>query len=290
MIMLHHFDRLVAHSSMSLSLRHYGELLVTYLRPQKWKVATLAVLLVGNIALQLVSPRIVGAFLDAVQTGSPLSGLARLALLFLGMVFVGKAVLGAASYLSADIGWTAINALRADLADHCLSLDLSFHQTHTPGELIERIDGDVNALAEFFSTFVIYILSSVLMFGGAVACLATLVMFRFLHHAGVPYSRASRQVAADLSGFWAERLGGREDIRAAGAEAHALRRMHQLMRARLYRALQSQFMSGILVNSWFIIYTVGNGYAAAVGGRCGHTGRVDHSMDSKREETPLESF
>ena len=41
--------------------------------------------------------------------------------------------------------------LRADLARHCLRLDLPFHKTHTPGELIERVDGDVATLGTFFS-------------------------------------------------------------------------------------------------------------------------------------------
>ena len=30
-------------------------------------------------------------------------------------------------------------ALRADLAEHCLRLDMSFHNAHTPGEMIERV-------------------------------------------------------------------------------------------------------------------------------------------------------
>jgi len=36
-----------------------------------------------------------------------------------------------------------------------LNLDLPFHKAHTPGELIERIDGDVSTLANFFSQFTI---------------------------------------------------------------------------------------------------------------------------------------
>ena len=32
---------------------------------------------------------------------------------------------------------------------------MGFHKDHTPGELIERIDGDVTALANFFSAFII---------------------------------------------------------------------------------------------------------------------------------------
>ena len=32
---------------------------------------------------------------------------------------------------------------------------MPFHKTHTPGELIERIDGDVATLGDFFSQMVV---------------------------------------------------------------------------------------------------------------------------------------
>src|SRR5436853_267959 len=54
-------------------------------------------------------------------------------------------------------------SMRADLALHCLRLDMPFHKTHTPGELIERIDGDVNALANFFSEFVLRLLGNAIL-------------------------------------------------------------------------------------------------------------------------------
>jgi ABC-type multidrug transport system fused ATPase/permease subunit len=56
------------------------------------------------------------------------------------------------TYLSTEVGFRATNALRADLARHCLALDMAFHNERTPGEMIERIDGDVTALSNFFST------------------------------------------------------------------------------------------------------------------------------------------
>ena len=64
------------------------------------------------------------------------------------------------TYTSGRVGWTATNALRGDLARHCMMLDMSFHNRHTPGEVIERIDGDAEQLGSFFSTFVIHILGS----------------------------------------------------------------------------------------------------------------------------------
>ena len=73
--------------------------------------------------------------------------------------------------MSEQVGWSATNALRADLTLHCLKLDLTVHHQHTPGALIERIDGDVNAPANFFSQFVVRALGSMLLLGGVLVVL-----------------------------------------------------------------------------------------------------------------------
>lgn len=56
--------------------------------------------------------------------------------------------------------------LGSDLMRHCLRLDLPFHKSPTPGELIERIDSDVTLLANFFSQFTINILGNALLVVG----------------------------------------------------------------------------------------------------------------------------
>lgn len=51
---------------------------------------------------------------------------------------------------------------------------------HTHGELLERVDGDVNLLANFFTTFIIYIAANVLMLIGILAMLLSLCAFASL--------------------------------------------------------------------------------------------------------------
>ena len=73
--------------------------------------------------------------------------------LFLGIAFVVQLLGILQTYLGTNIAWTATNGLRGDLAAHCLRLDMSFHKSRTPGELIQRVDGDVAALGNLFSHF-----------------------------------------------------------------------------------------------------------------------------------------
>ena len=70
-----------------------------------------------------------------------------------------------------NIAWNATNALRSDLVDHCLGLDMSFHKGHTPGEMIQRVDGDVMALGNLFSRFLVLIVGNLLLMLGALVML-----------------------------------------------------------------------------------------------------------------------
>jgi ATP-binding cassette, subfamily B, bacterial len=54
---------------------------------------------------------------------------------------------------------------------HCLTLDMSFHNSRTPGELIDRVDGDVGNLSNFFSRFVVDLLGSGLLLMGVLVVL-----------------------------------------------------------------------------------------------------------------------
>ena len=139
---------------LSIRFRQYVDLLVDYLRPQTGLVAIVAVLLFTSIGLQLVNPQIIRFFIDEALAGSPVSRLIAAAALFTVIALLQQVVDVLTTYTGGRVGWTATNALRADLAKHCLSLDMSFHNDRTPGEMIERIDGDANELGGFFSIFV----------------------------------------------------------------------------------------------------------------------------------------
>src|SRR5437867_8537939 len=132
-------------------------LLATYLGPQWKRVLVLAALLLATIGFRLASPQILRAFIDAAVAAAPLAALARLALVFLGAALALQATTVLEVYVAENVGLTATNRLRADLALHVLRLDPPFHAAHTPGELIERTDGDVATLGNFFSRLVVYL-------------------------------------------------------------------------------------------------------------------------------------
>lgn len=242
---------------IKVPLKDYISLLRTYLRPQWLKVSLLTLLLFANIGLEILNPQLLGHFIDLIQ--SSMNVLVPIVLLFIALVIANQLITAFASFMSEDISWRATNALRIDLALHCLNLDMSFHKVHTPGELIERVDGDIATLSNFFSRFVFYVLGRTLLLIGIIAltfivdwrvgllllafALLLLALLRPLQGIAVPHFRAARQVSAELASFLEERLSSIEDIHSVGAQPYVMLRLNQLAR-RILRTTRLSRVTG----------------------------------------------
>lgn len=229
---------------MKIPWRRYWELLAKHITPQKGRFIALSVLLLTNIGLQVVNPQIMRFFVDAATTGRGTQALALSALAFIGLAILQQAIGVGASYVGENVAWTSTNALRAEMARHCLSLDMGFHNNSSPGELIERIDGDVSELANFFSQLVIRVVGNILLLLGILLALAledwrlglaygtfavgALYLLNRVKDVAVAPQKALRAANADLFGFLEERLAGTEDIRSCGAVEFCIRGLYRL--------------------------------------------------------------
>ncbi len=263
------------------SLRRYRALFSRYLKPQTRQVIWMAVLLLAGIGLQLANPQVIRLFLDTAQSGGSQRALLAAAGLFIAFSFLQQGLRLAAGYASKLVGWSATNQLRADLTLHCLRLDMPFHKRYTPGELIERIDGDVNQLANFFSEFTVRVVGNALLVVGILALLfredaavglgmlaytaVTLLVLSQIQKLAMPRWAAERQASADLYGYIEERISGAEEIRAAGAENDAMRRLYGLMRVFTQKTRSSAVISSLTYNLTNLVYVLGYAAGLALG-------------------------
>ncbi|CAN5295371.1 ABC transporter ATP-binding protein [soil metagenome] len=218
-------------------------LLAAYLRPERRPLAALVSVLVVAMLLPVAGPVILGQVVDAALEGRPITALLVLAATFLLVTLTADAMQLVITFWSVKLAWRIGNRLRLDLARHALGLDLTWHGSHSPGLLIERIDGDVEAIVRFSSTAVLNLFgNAILLVGtlvvavwiewraglliGGVALLSVLLMQR-LRRLAVPSYDAEREVQAELYGDLEERLGGLEDLRANGAAAYTVHRLRQ---------------------------------------------------------------
>ncbi|RIH85761.1 putative ABC transporter ATP-binding protein [Calidithermus terrae] len=261
----------------NLYLRFLGH----YLAPYRGKVLVLALSLFAASGLQLYTPQLVRQFIDQATAGGTLEVLVGIAIVYL-VLAVGRQLLAALStYLSADVGWSSTNQLRADLFGHTLRLDLAYHKERTPGELIERIDGDVTSIANFFSQFLVQVTGAVLLMGGILVVLwledwrvglvlsvftlaVTYVLFA-RREVAVPATRAEREASAQVFGFVEERLAGLDDIRANGAGRYTLRRFLEVQRELYARGTHAWWMRGTFWLLFGSLFSLGNLLALGMG-------------------------
>lgn len=218
-------------------------LLSIYVSPYKRKMLMIALLIFINVGIKVINPQIIRYYLDSVQSVTDLSVITNAALLFIGMAIIQEIIYIVNVYFSVDLAWITTNNLRFDLFKHTSNLDMTFHNQYKPGEMIERVDGDVNALSNFLSVFSLMIISNVLLIGGILfailrenlliggsfTLLVVISLFLMIKTRlfAINEWKETRQATSDLMGFIEERLGGVEDIKANAAEERVYQKYHE---------------------------------------------------------------
>ncbi len=215
-----------------------GRALIALLRPDAPRWAVLGALLGASSALALAGPLVVRTIVDRATDGAPTSTFVALALLFLAIAVVTQ-VIGVVVIRYATVtAWGTTNELRLRMTRHVLGLDHEFHRTHTPGELIQRVDGDVTSVSDFLSQVVPRAVGGVMLVTGMLAVLTvldwrlglgmlvylclTVAVLMAMRHRAIHEASDEMGALAQLYGGIEERLTASEDLRANGAGVHAM--------------------------------------------------------------------
>lgn len=203
---------------------------------RRW-VALGALVGVGAVG-ELAGPLVVRRIVDLASDGADAVDFVSLALLFLAIAVATQVVFVLVARRATVTAWDTTNELRLRITRHVLGLDHEFHRRHTPGELIQRVDGDVTSVSEFLSRVVPKVAGGFLLVAGMLVVLTLLdwrlgvgmavyvaaavaVVVRGRHRA-VRESSDELGSYAQLYGGIEERLTAAEDLRSNGAGVHAL--------------------------------------------------------------------
>jgi ATP-binding cassette subfamily B protein len=223
---------------MATSTTSRWRALLALLRPDAVRWSLLGVLLGVGSALSLGGPLVVRRIVDRADAGTTSEAIMRLAIAFLVIAVVSQIITVAVSWFATITAWRTTNLIRVRLARHVLGLDHEFHRQHTPGELIQRVDGDVTSVSDFLGRVVPRAVGAVLMIVGMVVVLSAvdwrLALGTFVYsmlsiavivrsrHRAVGESSDEMGSYARLYGGIEERLTASEDLRANGAGQHAM--------------------------------------------------------------------
>ncbi|MFI0731224.1 ABC transporter ATP-binding protein [Streptomyces sp. NPDC021225] len=259
-----------------------GRHVLRFLLPGRGAAALLALTITAATALPLAAPQFTRRLVDGANAGEDARRLTLIALAYLVLAVAGQGARTVTAWLAGKAAWDGTNRLREHLAEHTLGLDLAFHGEHTPGELIERVDGDVSAIADFVVAFLLDVVAGVLLLCGVIAVVAVvdpriglallvycaLIGLGMVHaqRLAVPSATRARAADATLFGFLEERLAGAEDLRANGAGEHTVRRFHQAC-AHLWRVgRRASAVGSVVLAATSVAFAAGTALMAGLSG------------------------
>ena len=205
--------------------------------PDRARWFALGLLVAASSVLVLTGPLVVRRLVDRAAAGAdaerapqPRRGCTSI------VALVAQVLAVIVAWRATTAAWATTNDLRLDMTRHVLGLDHEFHRRHTPGELIQRVDGDVTSVSEFLGLVVPKALGAALTIGGMVIVLAVLdwrLAIGLVIYLGATFAivvrgrhRAVRESSDEMGalgrlyGGIEERLVAAEDLRANGAGAH----------------------------------------------------------------------
>jgi ABC-type multidrug transport system fused ATPase/permease subunit len=248
------------------------------LRPDAWRWVGLGVLVAIGSALTIAGPLVVRRVVDTAADGTTAGEITRLALIFLAIAVCAQAIAVLVAWLATVSAWRTTNDLRLTMTRHVLGLDHEFHRTHTPGELIQRVDGDITSVSDFLSQVVTKAAGAVMLVAGMVVVLgvidwrlglgmaayvglAVAVIVRTRHRA-VSESADEMGALGRLYGGIEERLTAAEDLRSSGAADHVAWRFVEDSEGALVSAVRRE--RAFLVMWWFVQGAVAAGWVLAL--------------------------
>src|ERR1700682_3066073 len=160
--------------------------LMGYLRPYKWQAGTALVSILLKVFL---GPDVIGPYLTAVAIDKYLSnssglkhrlldrwlspdaltGIAQIALLYVGCLLFSFVLEFAQTYLMQWTGQRIMFDLRRQIFGHLQTMHVGFFDKNPVGRLVTRVTTDVDALNEMFTAGVVSIFEDVFVLAGIVA-------------------------------------------------------------------------------------------------------------------------
>lgn len=124
-------------------------------------------------ALLLAGPLVVRRIVDLASTGTTAAQLTSLALVYLDLAVATQLVLVAVSWFATVTAWHTTNQIRLQVAGHVLGLDHECHRRRAPGELIQRVDGDVTSVGDSLGRVVPRVVGAAVMVVGTTTASAS---------------------------------------------------------------------------------------------------------------------
>ena len=203
-----------------------------YLAKYQWIIVSASLLSILGNALGLLSPRLSGAAIDAIEheAGVQFPVVYKYVFLMILLAAFTSLVSWALSAIMIRLSRNVVNKMRKDLFDHMTTLPISFFDQYQTGDVISILSYDVDTVGATLSTDLTQILSSLITVVGSFVMMLSIAPEMLLIFAvtipcsiGVTrwrarivrplFSKRSRMLGA-MNGYAEEAVSGLKTIRA----------------------------------------------------------------------------
>jgi ATP-binding cassette, subfamily B, multidrug efflux pump len=161
--------------------------LLIYLRPYRWQVGISLVAILFKAVADILGPYLVAVEIDrylaptrkssalnAFLSQNPLTGIAEIAALYVGLLVCAFLLEYIQIYLMQWTGQMVMFDLRSQIFRHLQRMHVGFYDKNPVGRLVTRVTTDVDALNEMFTSGVVSIFEDVFVLAGIVAIMLSM--------------------------------------------------------------------------------------------------------------------
>jgi ATP-binding cassette subfamily B multidrug efflux pump len=239
---MHHFysDEIVGKAYDARLMKR----LIKYLSPYTRLVTVSFIMLFIVSGLELVGPYLTKVAIDIYIKNKDLTGLSRIALIFLGVLIISFIMKYIQIYIMQYIGQRIMFDLRVKIFSRLQKMDMSFFDKNPVGRLMTRVMGDVEVLNELFSAGIVTIFGDVFtLLGIAIVmfilnwklALVTLSVIPLLFYATIYFRKKARtsfrkirKRIAKINAFMQENIGGMAIIQLFRQERRKFQQFEKL--------------------------------------------------------------
>lgn len=238
--------------------KYFGSFLMKYLKGQKKAMMLLALFFIGNIVLQILSPQVLSYFIDSAESGKTFGYISMIVFAYMVTIVLNMAVDVCESYFAQSFGWNITTSFRKDVMAHFLKVDMEYHEKWTSGEMITRLDEDVEGLFNYFYMLIFKLVGSTLLMAGILIALAlknsiiaasmlvfsiaAVWIFKAIQDYGTKLYIRRSEAIAKFNGIMKERVDNIIEIKTNAADKYSLHILNKAMKKRFKESLPAGMM------------------------------------------------
>lgn len=255
------------------SNKYFSSFVIKYLKGQRKTMMLLGIFFVSNIVLQIIAPQVLSYFIDSAQAGKTFGYISLIVLIYLGTIILKMAAGVFESYFAERFGWKITNSFRKDVLAHFLKMDMEHHEKWTSGEVITRLDEDVEGLFSYFYVLIFKLVGSTLFMVGVlialalknpviavamlILCIVSVWVFKKIQDYGMKLYVKRSEAASKFNGIMKEKIDNAVEVRTNAAEKYSIHSFNEAMKKRFKESFPGGMMYSKLWSASTILEAFG---------------------------------